>query len=158
MMWSKRGLVVAAGLTAILVCCVPHVERAKPHAIRIHDTVMVTVKEISQPVARSRLNLQPNGSSVAEYGTITYHVAAAVVDVLPDGILVLKAHKSIPDDKNPWEYTLTGKIRREDISPDRTALSEHIADLSISKVQRAELHDSSNWAWFVHLCNLMGLL
>jgi hypothetical protein len=154
MMRFGRGLVTAAGLAAILVCFVPHVDRAKPHAIRIHDTLMVTVKED----ARFRLNLQPNGSSVAEYGTITYHVAAAIVDVLPDGFLVLKAHKSIPDDKHPWEYTLTGKIRREDISPDRTALSEHIADLNISKVQRAELHDSSNWAWFLHLCDLMGLL
>ena len=55
-----------------------------------------------------------------------------------------------------WEYTLTGKIRPQDISPDNSALSERIADLSISKVQHGKLHDATQRAWFIKLYDMMG--
>ena len=79
-----------------------------------------------------------------------------VVDVRPDGTLLLEARQSILDDNGLWKYTLTGRIRREDLSPDRTVLSERIADLQISKVQHGTLHDATKRAWFIHLYDWIG--
>jgi len=172
-----------------------YVDSPKPHEIKVHDIVTVTVKEAAQTNAKSVYNRQRNGQytaqlaqfirinsqgnldnaaqnspevdgqlqsqlqstgQVTESETITYRIAATVVDVLPNGILVLEARKSILDNKDLWEYTLTGKIRPQDISPDNSALSERIADLNISKVQHGKLHDSTKRAWFVHLYDLIG--
>jgi flagellar L-ring protein precursor FlgH len=172
-----------------------YVDSPKPHEIKVHDIITVTVKEAATTNAKSVYNRQRNGQytaqlaqfirinsqgnldnaaqnspevdgqlqsqlqstgQVTESETITYRIAATVVDVLPNGVLVLEARKSILDNKDLWEYTLTGKIRPQDISPDNSAMSERIADLSISKVQHGKLHDSTKRAWFVHLYDLIG--
>jgi len=172
-----------------------YVDQPKPHEVKVHDIITVTVKEAATTNAKSVYNRQRNGQytaqlaqfirinsqgnldnaatnspeidgqlqsqlqstgQVTETENITYRIAATVVDVLPNGVLVLEARKSILDNKDLWEYTLTGKIRSEDIGPDNTALSERIADLSISKVQHGKLHDSTKRAWFVHLYDLIG--
>jgi len=172
-----------------------YVDTPKPHEIKVHDIITVTVKENATTNAKSVYNRQRNGQytaqlaqfirvnsqgnldnaaqnspeidgelqsqlqstgQVTESETITYRIAATVVDVLPNGVLVLEARKSILDNKDLWEYTLTGKIRPQDITPDNSAMSERIADLSISKVQHGKLHDSTQRAWFIHLYDLIG--
>jgi|SRR5579862_2395729 len=99
--------------------------------------------------------LQSTGQ-VTEQEAIKYRIAATIVDVLPNGILVLEARKSIVDNKDLWEYTLTGKVRPQDIKANNSTMSENIADLSISKVQHGKLHDSTKRAWFVHLYDWIG--
>jgi hypothetical protein len=148
----KNGLVVALGLGTILMALPRRVDAAQPQAIQVHDRIVVIVKEQCQPNVKLGCNRQPNGSSVTENGTVTYRVAGMVVDVLPDGTLLLEARQSILDDHGLWKYTLTGRIHREDISPDRTVLSERIADLGISKAWHEKPRDSSNWAQFVRWC------
>ena len=172
-----------------------YIDAPKPHEIKVHDIITVTVKENASTNAKSVYNRQRNGQytaqlaqfirinsqgnldnaaqnspeidgelqsqlqstgQVTETETITYRIAATVVDVLPNGVLVLEARKSITDNKDLWEYTLTGKIRPQDITPDNSAMSERIADLQISKVQHGKLHDSTKRAWFIHLYDWIG--
>jgi flagellar basal body L-ring protein FlgH len=153
----ERGLVAPTILAAILACAASPVDTPKLHVLKVHDVVMVTVKEAVPTNTNSVSDWQPSGKH-EDAGTITYHVAATVVDVLPDGILALEARKSIHNKKGSWEYKLTGKMRPQEISPDRCALTEQISDLQISNVQQGELHDSPNSAWLVLLNDLIGLL
>jgi flagellar basal body L-ring protein FlgH len=76
----------------------------------VGDSLMVTVKEAAE------IN----------------RVAATVVDILPNGVLVLAAHKWIVDNNDLWAYMLTGKVDPKRVS-DGSVLSENIADLIISK-------------------------
>jgi flagellar L-ring protein precursor FlgH len=85
-----------------------------------------------------------------------YRIAARVVDILPDGVLALKAHKVSVDNKDLWEYTLAGKVDLKKISPDGSVLSENIADLSIAKVVHGKLTDSTKRAWFICLYDWIG--
>lgn len=94
--------------------------------------------------------LQSTGQ-VAEQEGIKYRIAATIVDVLPNGILVLEARKTIRNDKDLSEYTLTGKLRPQDIAPDNSALSEHIADLRIERTSRGKLRDSTQRPWGLFL-------
>ncbi len=99
--------------------------------------------------------LQSTGQ-VTENESMKYRIAATVVDILPNGVLVLEAHKSIVDNKDLWEYTLTGKVDPKKVSPDGSVLSENIADLSIAKHQQGKLHDSTQRAWFIRLYDWIG--
>ncbi|HEV8070022.1 MAG TPA: flagellar basal body L-ring protein FlgH [Planctomycetaceae bacterium] len=171
------------------------VETPKPHEVKVHDIITVTVKEAAQTQATSTYNRQRNGQytaqlaqfirvnsqgnldnaalnspeidgelqsrlqstgQVTEAESMKYRIAATVVDILPNGVLVLEAHKSIVDNKDLWEYTLTGKVDPKKISPDDSVLSENVADLSIAKVQHGKLTDSTKRAWFVHLYDWIG--
>jgi flagellar L-ring protein FlgH len=171
------------------------VDTPKPHEVKVHDIITVTVKEAAQTDAKSTYNRQRNGQYTAELaqfirvnaqgnldnaaqnspeidgelqsrlqstGQVTesesmkYRIAATVVDILPNGNLVLEAHKSIVDNKDLWEYSLTGKVDPKRVSPDGSVLSENIADLSIAKHQHGKLHDSTKRAWFVQLYDWIG--
>ena len=57
-----------------------------------------------------------------------FRIAATVVDVLPNGNLVLEARKSIRSNQDLWEYSLTGEVRSIDVSSNNTVLSDHIAN------------------------------
>jgi Flagellar L-ring protein len=152
----RQELVISIGVAFAMACLAPRVDATEPQPIKVHDAIVVTVKETAQPRTNSTFP-QFEGASVADDGTVTYRVTAVVVDALPDGMLLIEARKLVPDDKHPWKYTLTGKIRRQDISPNRNASSERISDLQISKVQDGEFHDSTKRSWFARLWHSTGL-
>jgi len=154
----KNGLVVALGLGTIVVCLARPIDAAEPQPIKVHDRIVVIVTENSQPNVKSESGRQPNGSAVPENGAVTYRVVGMIVDVLPDGALLLEARRSVLDDNGLWKYALTGRIRRQDLSHDRTVRSEHIADLCISKVWHEKPRDPSNWAEFARWCRSVNLL
>ncbi|GIX04554.1 MAG: hypothetical protein KatS3mg114_0423 [Planctomycetaceae bacterium] len=78
---------------------------------------------------------------------ITYRIAATVVDVLPNGTIVLEARKSIRTNQDLFEYRLTGRVDKGKIKPDRTARTEDIAELKIERVQRGRVFDSTKLNW-----------
>lgn len=82
---------------------------------------------------------------------ITYRIAATIVDVLPNGNLVLEARKSIRTSDDMWEYSLTGIIRPEDVQKNNTILSETVADLQIVKRQNGKVFDSTKRAWGIKI-------
>lgn len=125
--------------------------------IRINSNGNLAPAAANSPEINGQLQslLQSTGT-VVENEAMKYHIAATVVDVLPNGILVLEARKKIIDNKDLWEYSLTGKVRAQDIGADNTARSENIADLQITKVQHGKLTDATQRAWFIRLYDLLG--
>ncbi len=86
---------------------------------------------------------------------ITYKIAATVVDVLPNGTIVLEARKSIRTNQDFFEYRLTGRIDKAKIKPDRTARTEDIAELKIDRLQRGKVFDSTKTNWGTQLFDLV---
>jgi flagellar L-ring protein precursor FlgH len=91
---------------------------------------------------------------VSEKEEVLYRIAATVVDVLPNGNLVLEAQKEIQTNREVWTYTLTGTIRSQDINRDNTALSENIANLQIKKTQSGKVYDSTKRPWGTRLYDM----
>ncbi|MFT4559665.1 MAG: flagellar L-ring protein precursor FlgH [Planctomycetaceae bacterium] len=87
---------------------------------------------------------------------IKYRIAATVVDVLPNGILLLEAKKKIQTQDDVSEYTLTGELRASDVAPDNTASSENIASLNIVKNQGGRVYDSTKRNWGYRLYDLLS--
>jgi hypothetical protein len=98
----------------------------------------------------------PNGITVVLHLVNEPHeliVAADVISVQPDGVLVLKAHDWAVDEAGIYEYSLTGKIAAKDLTADAVVTSDHIADLSFSTCHPAAPRASTPTSWLFDLCS-----
>jgi flagellar L-ring protein precursor FlgH len=75
--------------------------------------------------------------------TMTGRITARVIDVKPNGTLVLEARKTLVNDGEEVTITATGICRVEDITPENTVLSTQLYDLFIDKQHEGELKDST---------------
>ena len=60
-------------------------------------------------------------------------ITAEVLDVKPNGTVVLQAKKKVVHDEDELSILLTGVCRTEDISPDNSVLSTQLHDLTVVK-------------------------
>ncbi|MFO1019134.1 MAG: flagellar basal body L-ring protein FlgH [Planctomycetales bacterium] len=74
---------------------------------------------------------------------LRYRIAASVVDIQSNGILVLEARKSIRTNRDLWTYTLSGRVRPEDVLANNTVMSENLADLDVQKSEKGRVRDST---------------
>lgn len=79
--------------------------------------------------------------------SLTFRIAAKIVDIYPNGNLVIEAHRTIIDNDERWEQSLTGIVRRQSIGPDRTVRSDAIADLKIHKRELGVVKNATSPGW-----------
>lgn len=125
--------------------------------IRLNDAGNLSNAAANKPAIDTKIQsrLNSNGQLVDQEG-IRYRIAATVVDILPNGNVVLEARKTIRSNRDVWEYSLTGVLRSEDINRDNTALSENIANLNIVKTQRGKVYDATKRPWGILLYDLLS--
>jgi flagellar L-ring protein precursor FlgH len=109
------------------------------------------------PAPQSRGDLRVNGSLNSQFraesemelrDSLTFRIAAEVVDIRPNGSLVIEARRSIQINEEIWEQSLTGIVRRQSIGPDRTVRSDEVHELRIQKRERGFINDSYSRGWF----------
>jgi flagellar L-ring protein FlgH len=101
------------------------------------------------PAVRGSLNSQYRAESELELrDSLTFRIAAAVVDIRPNGNLVVEARREIRINEEVWQQSLTGIVRRQSIGPDRTVRSDEVAELRIEKRERGFVNDSYSRGWF----------
>jgi flagellar L-ring protein precursor FlgH len=110
----------------------------------------------NQPAIEGSLQnrLQTIGQGTDSEG-ITYKIAATVVDVLPNGTLVLEARKFVRSNQDYFEYRLTGRVDKGKVKPDRTARTEDIAELKIERIQRGKIFDSTKVNWGTRILDII---
>lgn len=74
---------------------------------------------------------------------LTARLTAEVIEILPNGNLVLEARTFIKNDEEEMSIKVTGICRPDDISPANTILSNQIHDLHIEKMHEGELKKAS---------------
>lgn len=72
---------------------------------------------------------------------------ARVIDVKPNGNLVLEATSQQQHDEEVFEITLTGVCRSDDVTPDNSILSTQIADLVLKERNKGAVRDSTKRGW-----------
>jgi len=87
-------------------------------------------------------------SSVESRESMSFNIAATIVDIRPNGNLVLEARKTIRVNDNLWETSLSGICRAQDIAPDNVVLSRDVIDLEIRKEDQGHLRDGYKRGWF----------
>ena len=82
-------------------------------------------------------------------------ISAEIIDIRPNGNLVLEAIQRIRIDNEVWEVALSGICRRLDIDGNNTIRSEKIHNLNIYKRQRGHVRDSFRRGWFLRIFDLL---
>lgn len=99
-------------------------------------------------------------ANYAKKGKFTARVTAMVVDVLPNGNLVVNGRREIKIDQETKLIEFSGVIRRWDIAADNTIASELVANAKVSYTGTGPLtnstnrrgigawvHDALSWIW-----------
>jgi len=74
-----------------------------------------------------------NGSTnYAKRGEFTARITAIVMDVLPNGNMVIKGRREIRVDQETKLIEFSGIVRRYDVRPDNTIMSELVAEARVS--------------------------
>jgi flagellar L-ring protein FlgH len=101
------------------------------------------------PTIAGNLNSQFRAQSDIELrDSLTFRIAAKIVDIRPNGNLVIEAHRRIQINEEVWLASLTGVVRRQSIGPDRVVRSDAIADLQIEKNEMGQVRDGYARGWF----------
>jgi flagellar L-ring protein precursor FlgH len=75
--------------------------------------------------------------------TFTTRITASIIDVKPNGNLVVEARKFIQSDRETVTLILSGTCRAEDIAADNTVLSTQLFDLRLIKEHTGELRQAT---------------
>ncbi len=74
---------------------------------------------------------------------LSTRVTAEIIDIKPNGTLVLQARKRIDQNGETQEYVLSGVCRQEDISNSNTILSTQVADLAVTITNDGEIREAA---------------
>jgi flagellar L-ring protein precursor FlgH len=111
--------------------------------------IFPATQERGDPRINGSLSSQFRAESEMELrDALTFRIAAAVVDIRPNGNLVIEARREIQINEEVWLQSLTGVVRRQSIGPDRTVRSDEVAELRIKKQERGFINDSYSRGWF----------
>ncbi|MGE0606233.1 MAG: flagellar basal body L-ring protein FlgH [Pirellulales bacterium] len=131
-------------------------QRARYDAVLLDWIKMagLSIKPATQPDGdpriRATLNAQlQSNADLATRESIKFRIAARIVDIRPNGNIVLEAHQTIRNNNEVWEASLTGVARREDVLPDNTVLSQNVAELNIHKREKGHVRDAYKRGWFL---------
>lgn len=102
------------------------------------------------PSAKGSSNSDFSGSGdTTRQGKLTGTITAKVVDVLPNGNMVLESRKEVVVNNEKEILVLRGIIRPDDISYNNTIGSQYVADAQIYMVGDGVLDDKQSQGWLV---------
>lgn len=97
--------------------------------------------------------LKNEGDSSRE-DKLTTRLTGKVIDVKPNGLLVIEARARIVHDEETSEITLTGSCRKDDVTADNTVLSTQMADKEVVVSNKGALRKASSRGWITKLVDL----
>ncbi len=106
---------------------------------------------------RARGQLRSDYLTLGELQTsesLTFNIAAEVVDIRPNGNLVLEGRATARVNEEVWTVMLSGLCRPESIGPNNVVLSRDIINLNIRKVETGSVAAGYQRGWFQKIFDL----
>jgi len=104
----------------------------------------------SSTLPEVKFNYDNNKQNTADQGrsdSLTARIQAKVLDVKPNGTLLIEATKNIGQDDDEQIFRLSGLIRAQDVAADNSVLSTQVADLRLSKQTKGTVADNTKRGW-----------
>lgn len=74
-------------------------------------------------------------------------ITATVIDVKPNGTVVIEARKTIQNNEESQTIILSGTCRSEDVTTSNTVLSSQLADLQVISKTEGQVKDTATKGW-----------
>ena len=87
---------------------------------------------------------------------LTARIQAEIIDVLPNGNLVLEAHKRVVTDDDATIVTLTGICRSKDVMSDNSIISTKLAHLEVRKTHSGSARDAVKRGFLTQLLDRLS--
>jgi len=139
--------------------------RTSQYDARLNDWLVLVGLRAIKPAPQSdgdqriQGNLQQLNRVTGQLDTaesLKFEIAATVADVLPNGNIVLEAHRVIQNNNEQWMHSMSGTCRREDIGPNNIVLSKDIANLRVKKEELGQIRDSYKRGWLTRWWDQFG--
>lgn len=95
----------------------------------------------------SGANTFDGSGKISNNETIADKIAVRVIDVLPNGNLVLEGTRQVAFSGESQQAVLRGVVRQEDITSANTVYSYNLADASIKFIGKGTISDSQRKGW-----------
>ncbi|HUU84330.1 MAG TPA: flagellar basal body L-ring protein FlgH [Phycisphaerae bacterium] len=100
------------------------------------------------------LGLKTEGDNTREDLFVT-RISGTIVDIKPNGNLVIEAVSRVQHDEEIARVTLTGQCRSTDLTPDNTVLSTQLAGLRIDVQNEGAIKDAATRGWIPQLLDFL---
>ena len=111
----------------------------KPKSLTLLGLTPTTTPEANLSGKRS---FQGEGE-VDRSDSFTARITAEVVDVKPNGTVILQARKRIKTDEEEQQFILTGTCRADDVTAANTILSSQMFDLELQKNHKGDVRNAT---------------
>jgi len=108
---------------------------------------LIAETDSGSPITGVDLSASPNFKGDGKYersDRFTDRITATVIDVKPNGVLVLEAKRTIAKDDEIQSLVLAGECRREDVTDGNTVLSSQLADMTLVVKNDGEVKDAAS--------------
>jgi flagellar L-ring protein precursor FlgH len=92
-------------------------------------------------------------ATVDRSDTFTTRLGGEVLDVKPNGTLVLQAHAHVKIDSEEQDILISGVCRAEDVGPDNSILSSILSDLDVKKTSSGPTKDTTTPGFIPRMLN-----
>ncbi|MGD0884118.1 MAG: flagellar basal body L-ring protein FlgH [Thermodesulfovibrionales bacterium] len=110
-------------------------------------------KSISPSMSGSMADAFQGDGATSREGTVGGTITAKVVEVMPNGNLVVESRKELTINAEKHILILRGMIRPEDIASNNTIQSSQVADAEIYFVGKGILQDKVSPGWLMQLAD-----
>lgn len=121
----------------------PNLDLKKLLDLQLGPTALATPRKVD-------LSLEKEYSGEGQQknrNTFTARLTSRIIDVKPNGTLILEARKHIRVDDESFTMIVTGTARPTDVTADNTVLSTQLADLRVTKAHDGEIKKSKTKGW-----------
>lgn len=102
-------------------------------------------------------NKNQSESTIEARDQLQFTIACHIVDIRPNGNLILEGRRSINVNEEYWDLALTAEARPEDVLPNNTILSEDLANFDVNKQQRGHVRDGYRRGWLLRIIDKFQL-
>ena len=107
-------------------------------------------------VAEGTREFDGTGSN-ARTDSLAARIEGRIVDIRPNGNLVIEASKKITTDEESYTIAVSGLCKTQDVTPDNTILSTQIAELEIVKTSTGAVKDATKRGWLHRLLDAVNV-
>lgn len=86
--------------------------------------------------------------TISDSETIVAQIAVHIIDVLPNGNLVIEGKRETSFSQENQTIVLRGVVRPDDVLSNNTVFSYNVADATIQIIGKGTVSDSQNKGWF----------